>query len=228
MLKGRVPPDTGARENNPHWDMIDAQLTTEIFGLFAPARPDIALRMAELPIRTTARGDAQWASEFYVIMHAMRLMLIRICPPLNSYSGWHGSHVSAFQKIPIPRKCTISSMSEYDKGTPWETVRDSLYQKYQVNQEDGYDITSRDLYCNGCFASGINFAAGLVSLFYGEGDIVETIKIGALAGWDSDNSTATWGGLLGFMLGKRGVEACIRQNLRQYLQYSPHSGWISK
>lgn len=31
----------------------DAQLTTEIFGLFAPARPDVALRMVYLPIRTT-------------------------------------------------------------------------------------------------------------------------------------------------------------------------------
>jgi hypothetical protein len=60
--------------------------------------------------------------------------------------------------------------------------------------------------CNGCFAAGINFGASIVSLFYGEGDIKETIKIGALAGWDSDNPTATWGGLLGFMLGKDGVE----------------------
>jgi len=61
-------------------------------------------------------------------------------------------------------------------------------------------------FANGCFAGGINFGASLVSLFYGEGDIVETIKIGTLAGWDSDNPTATWGGLLGFMLGKEGVE----------------------
>jgi len=43
-------------------------------------------------------------------------------------------------------------------------------------------------------------------LLYGEGDIKETIKIGTLAGWDSDNPTATWGGLLGFILGKEGVE----------------------
>jgi hypothetical protein len=41
---------------------------------------------------------------------------------------------------------------------------------------------------------------------YGEGDLVETIKIGTLTGWDSDNPTATWGGLLGFMLGQKGIE----------------------
>ena len=45
-----------------------------------------------------------------------------------------------------------------------------------------------------------------MSLFYGEGDIKETIKIGVLTGWDSDNPTATWGGLLGFMIGKEGIE----------------------
>lgn len=38
------------------------------------------------------------------------------------------------------------------------------------------------------------------------GNLIETIKIGALAGWDSDNPTATWGGLIGLMLGKEGVE----------------------
>ena len=55
-------------------------------------------------------------------------------------------------------------------------------------------------------AAGINFGASLVSLFYGEGDLLETIKIGSLAGWDSDNPTATWGGMLGFILGEDGVE----------------------
>ena len=70
---------------------------------------------------------------------------------------------------------------------------------------------SRNLYCNGCFAAGINFAASIVSLLYGEGDLVETIKIGALAGWDSDNPTATWGGLIGFMLGKEGIEKAFNR-----------------
>ena len=66
-------------------------------------------------------------------------------------------------------------------------------------------------YGNGCFAAGINFAASLVSLFYGEGDLKETIRIGTLAGWDSDNPTATWGGLIGFLLGRQGIEAAFGQ-----------------
>jgi hypothetical protein len=58
-------------------DMIDAQLTTEIFGLFAPARTDIALKMAHLPIRTTARENAVWASEFYVAMYSLASAVVR-------------------------------------------------------------------------------------------------------------------------------------------------------
>ena len=50
-----------------------------------------------------------------------------------------------------------------------------------------------------------------MSLFYGEGDLLRTIKIGSLSGWDSDNPTATWGGLLGFMLGRRNVERAFEQ-----------------
>ena len=34
MKKGMRPPKTSLPENNPHYEMIDAQLTTEIFGLF--------------------------------------------------------------------------------------------------------------------------------------------------------------------------------------------------
>ena len=31
-------------------------------------------------------------------------------------------------------------------------------------------------------------------------------------GWDSDNPTATWGGLLGFLYGKEGVEKAFNQS----------------
>ncbi len=52
MIDGMLPPATSLPENNRHYDQIDAQLTTEIFGLFAPGRPDVALEMAHLPIRS--------------------------------------------------------------------------------------------------------------------------------------------------------------------------------
>ena len=202
MLDGLLPPATSAPDNNSHYEMIDAQLTTEIFGLFAPTRPDIALRMSHMPIRTTANGNAKWAAEFYVVMYSL--------------ASYVENELSMKEKVfwlakqarkRLPDGTPVAGMYDYIKASydanpdknDWESTRDAVYERYQVGGGDGYVY-------NQSFDSGINFAASLISLFYGEGDLPRTIKIGSLTGWDSDNPTATWGGLLGFMLGKNNVE----------------------
>ena len=206
MKQDIIPPETSNPDINPDYDMIDAQLTTEIFGLYAPSRPDMAIKMAKLPIQTTARYNAQWISEFYVSMHSLASSIDKE-KTIKENLMWMADKS---RKI-LPEDSYSAKMYDYVKteyltGMEWESIRDNIYQRYQVEGKDGYDLTSRNIYCNGCFAAGINFAASLVSLFCGEGDLIETIKIGSLAGWDSDNPTATWGGLLGFMIGKDGVE----------------------
>lgn len=74
----------------------------------------------------------------------------------------------------------------------WEQTRDKVYERYQVQGVAGYRYKYP-------WDSGINFASSIVSLLYGEGDYKKTIRIGTLAGWDSNNPTATWGGLLGLL-----------------------------
>jgi len=206
MQKGFLPPETSNPDLNPESDMIDAQLTTEIFGLFAPARPDVALKMARLPIRTTASGEAVQISEFYVTLYSLASAQPDSLPIRSRLMSMAEQARKQLPDSGYPAKMYDFIKSRYQSGIPWEQTRDDVYDRYQVRQEDGYTVTSRNLYCNGCFAAGINFAASLISYFYGEGDIRETIKIGALTGWDSDNPTATWGGLLGFMTGKTGIE----------------------
>lgn len=115
--------------------------------------------------------------------------------------------------------------NRYLSGLSWEQTRDDVYEKYQVQQWDGYDISSQNKYRIGCFAAGINFAASLISLFYGEVDILVTIKIDTLAGWDSDNPTATWGGLLGFVIGKDGIEKAFIRKFSD--RFNIHSTRIS-
>ena len=206
MNQGILPPETGEPSNNEFYNMIDAQLTTEIFGLFSPTRPDFAIRMAELPIKTTARGEAQEIAEFYVRMHS----LASNPKEFNSIKEnifWIANESRKYlSDNNYPAKMYDFTEGLYNSGIRWEQARDSIYLRYQVEQKDGYDITSKNLYCNGCFAAGINFASSLVSLFYGEGDIKNTLKIGTLSGWDSDNPTSTWGGLIGLLIGKEMIE----------------------
>lgn len=213
MLAGVLPPDTSDPARNEHTEMIDAQLSTEIFGLFAPGRPDIALRMADLPIRTTARGAAVDISRFHVVLHALSAQVDParpLGPQLRAIAA-QASRVLPEGGYPLAMYRFV--LAQYESGVRWEAARDAVYRRYQVEMADGYDMSARKLYCNGCFAGGINFAAGLVSYFYGEGDLRETIRIGTLAGWDSDNPTATWGGLIGSIMGRARIEAAFGRKL---------------
>jgi hypothetical protein len=220
MIGGIVPPETSDPEKNPDYDMIDAQLTTEVFGFYSPGRPDFAVEMAELPINTTARFNAEWISKFYVSMYS----LAAVSDP-NLSTKENLLIIAEKSRNQLPNDSYASKMydfvkRQYNDGLPWETIRDSVYVRYQVEQKDGYDITSRNLKCNGCFAAGINFAASIVSLFAGEGDLKETIKIGSLMGWDSDNPTATWGGLIGFMIGQDDVKKTFDRTFSE--EYNIH------
>ncbi len=220
MISGIVPPETSDPVKNPDFDMIDAQLTTEVFGFYSPGRPDFAIEMAELPIKTTARFNAEWISKFYVSMYSLAA---NSNPNLSMRENL--LIMAEKSRDQLPYDSYASKMydfvkKQYNEGLPWETIRDNVYIRYQVEEKDGYDITSRNLKCNGCFAAGINFAASLISLFAGEGDLKETIKLGSLMGWDSDNPTATWGGLIGFMIGHHGVEKAFNREFSE--EYNIH------
>ena len=206
MLEGFEPPETSNPEKNEFYNMIDAQLTTEIFGLFSPTKPEFAIEMSKLPIQTTARYEAQEIAEFYVRMYSNASNMKNLKSIKEKIIWLANESRSKLNNDLYPSKMYDYVKGLYDSGIKWEQTRDSIYYRYQVNQKDDYSITSKNLYCNGCYAAGINFASSLVSLFYGEGDIKETIKIGTLAGWDSDNPTSTWGGLIGFIIGREMVE----------------------
>ena len=201
MINGTLPPETSSPKLNPHYEMIDAQLTTEVFGLYSPLNPEFALLMSSLPIRTVARENAEWISQFYIIMHSL--------------SYFNKDEISVKEKINLladearkilPNDSYSAKMYDYVKekyqsGITWEAARDSLNLRYQINQMDNYMWATKSDSCYGCFAAGINFGASIISLLYGEGDYKKTVKIAALCGWDSDNPAATWGGMLGFIYG---------------------------
>lgn len=238
--KGMVPPNTSLPANNPSYMSIDAQLTTEIFGCFSPARTDVALKMAHLPIRATAYAESESIARFYVTMHS-----------LASVAQYHPGHKaktlkekvfwladSAYRELPkdtYPRKMYDFVKAAYDANPDkddWEKTRDAVYLRYQgngntVKSADGYSYSGAGNAMSnvGAADAGINFASSLISLFYGEGDIVRTVRIGTLAGWDSDNPTATWGGLLGFMLGRPGVEAAFKPHTAKKLS---ETFWIHR
>ncbi|MEP0132822.1 MAG: ADP-ribosylglycohydrolase family protein [Eudoraea sp.] len=202
MQNGAIPPDTSLPENNPMWDMIDAQLTTEIFGAFAPGRPDIALEIGHMPVRTTAYLHSEWAAEFYIIMYSLAAIVDQSLSRKDQMI-WMAEQA----RKRVPDWSYIADMYDFVKAAynnnpdkdNWEKTRDEVAKRYQHSINDGYEYKYP-------WDSGINFAASMVSLLYGEGDYKKTIRIGAMCGWDSDNPTATWGGLLGLLYGYKELQ----------------------
>lgn len=204
MERGVTPPATGMSAANFGRLAIDAQLTTEIFGAVCPGDPALALDLSYLPIRTTSVGHASHASQCYVLMHALA-PLVPAGASGREKAIWLVQ--SAREYLPPTSKAAdvinvvLNDFLANPDVNNWERTRDLVYQRYHANAgANGFTYF-------GWTESSVNFATGLIALLYGEGDLRRTIQIGTLSGWDSDNGTATMGGLLGWMNGAAWVRA---------------------
>ncbi|MBN8609350.1 MAG: ADP-ribosylglycohydrolase family protein [Deltaproteobacteria bacterium] len=205
-----LPPSTSLLGANDQALMIDAQLTTEIFGALSPGRPAHALGLAHTPILTTATGFAAHAAQLYVVLYALAPVLD---PSLDPRDQIHCLLDAAARTIPTESKALdvldevlaqeVSLSIDHADHDDWELARDAIARRFQ---EEGALHGYRYLEW---YESAVNFATGILALVFGDGDLLRTIQIGTLSGWDSDNGTATMGGLLGLMHG----EAWVRGEL---------------
>lgn len=186
----------------PQCEMIDAQLTTEFFGALAPGMPGVALEIGDLPVRTTACSHAAHASQFYIVLYSLATQVDRTLPPAEQ-SLWLAREARKF----IPDTSKAADIADFviadylanpDKDN-WELTRDRIHDRYRAN------AAANGFVYRAWYESSVNFACGVMALLYGEMDLRKTVRIGTLSGWDSDNCTATLGGLLGLVLGYQGV-----------------------
>ncbi|MCY3901077.1 MAG: ADP-ribosylglycohydrolase family protein [Caldilineaceae bacterium] len=182
MDEGFLPPETGNAANNPDgaWS-IDAQLQTELFGMLAPGMPAVASTYAKRFARVTNSGPAVEASVFFAALYSL-----------------------AFFEEDVPTLIAAARQLTEDEAIIAPIV-DNVVLWHQQNPED-WRLTRqqiRDEYDTDpmWWASRVNFAVTIMALLYGESDILRTIEIAALAGWDADNTMATAAGLLGLIHG---------------------------
>ncbi len=202
MLDGARSPSTSLSAANQHRNIIDAQLVTEFFGALAPGRPDIALDIAQLPVRAVAGGFATHAAQFNVVAYSLASVVPEKLTPEQQIK-WIITEARKY----LPSESRASEIvdwvtREYNAhpGDKWETLRDKIYQRYQVNSvSNGFNYIIK-------YEAAINFAAQIAELLYGKGDLTRTVQIGTLFGWDSDNPTASNAGLIGLMRGTHYVE----------------------
>ncbi|WP_437737547.1 ADP-ribosylglycohydrolase family protein [Sorangium sp. So ce1335] len=198
MERGVLPPATSDPALNPESLHIDAQLTTEIFGALAPGVPELALKIADLPIRTTASGHAAHAAQFHVLLFSLAATvdperprgeeIVRIVREARR-------HLPDASKAADVIDFVLSAYLASEDRDDWESVRDAIARRYQ-EQARTHGFVYR-----GFTESAINLATGTMALLFGEGSFRRTVQIGTLSGWDSDNGTATMGALVALLGG---------------------------
>lgn len=244
MNRGVTPPMTGSISCNGNWQKIDAQLTTEIFGAVAPGMIAHALELGDLPVRTTSAGYATHAAQFYIALYAAAATADPALPLPDRIRAM----VEQARAI-IPDSSKSADVIDYvlaDFDTNpdldnWERTRDRVHLRFQALLPDAFhgfpSPASLAYRYNHWFESSVNLATGLIALLYGQGDYARTVQIGALSGWDSDNGTATMGGLLGLLLGPGAITDAFpdvtfsdrfdilrtRDNLPDYLPGDPQA-----
>ncbi len=227
-----TPPSTGLFSGNIFSLMIDAQLTTEIFGAFTPGMPEEMLRLSLLPIETTASGYAVHAAQFYAALYSLAARVDRNLSGRDQ-AIWLVREARKF--IPDSSKTAgladlvLADFLANPDPNDWERTRDLIASIYQTN------AAANGWVFRAWYESSVNFADGVMCLLYGQMDYKRTLQIGTLSGWDADNPTATMGGLIGLVKGTQAIRDAFpgqtlsdrfniyrtRDNLPDYLPADP-------
>ncbi len=190
MDDGVLPPQTGSAELNPEgvWSM-DAQLETELFGLISPGLPEVARVRARRFAEVTNSGLAVDVSAFYADLYAEAFM--------ESDLDWLLDRALANE----PEGSEVRAIVDTVRG--WHAELDD-WRDTRANIRHAYDNDPQ------WWGSRVNFAVTIMALLYGDGDMIDTINIAGLAGWDADNNMTTAAGLLGVIAGFDGLPASFR------------------
>lgn len=191
MDEGVIPPETGGAELNPDgvWS-IDAQLQTELFGLISPGMPDVAAERARYFARITNSGLAVDASAFYASMYADAFFEPDVVTLIKDAQKRFPADHEINEIVETVRTCHA------DHPDDWRACRLVLRDLYDHDPE--------------WWGAKVNFASAIMALLYGEGDLMATMTIGSLAGWDADNNVTTGAGLLALIAGYKDLPAEFR------------------
>jgi len=195
LLRGAKAPLSGDPHSNLHANDIDFQIESDFIGLMCPGLPRAAQHYAERVGHVMNYGDGVYGGVFFGGMYA----------------------AAFFEKD--PRKVVEAGVSAIPPGSVYaEVIRDVLkwsaenpdWKKTWQMIEDKWD---KDDPCPEGALRPFNIDAALngayvaLGLLYGQGDFDKTLEVSMRAGQDSDCNPSSAAGILGVMLGYKGIPA---------------------
>ena len=138
----------------------------------------------------TNSGPAVEASAFYATMYALAFFESDVAALIGA--------TQAYFPPEAPINQIVDNVVDWHRRYPgdWRETRHRI--KLAYDTDPGWN------------GSRVNFASTIMALLYGDGDLMETMTIACLAGWDADNNATTSAGLLGLIHGYENLPEPIR------------------
>jgi len=202
IRKGILPPLSGNPRYNLHADDIDFQIEADIFGMISPGLPQVSNRFADRMGHIMNYGDGVYGGMFIAAMytqaffaHDVREVVenaLRAIPSQSLYAQlirdvicWHDDHPNDWVKSWHLLQAKWGELDHCPEG----------YQK-------PFNIDAK-----------LNGGYVVMGLLYGNGDFYKTMNYATRGGQDADCNPANASGILGTLLGARGIPAEWREPL---------------
>lgn len=213
LRKGIAPPESGHPQYSPNCDDIDYQIEADYSGIIAPGMPNVAIAMGEKFGGIMNYGDGMYGGQFVGGMYSAAYFSKDIpqiieaglaCIPSESlYTQvirdvikWHGEHPDNFEQT-------------------WNLIMDKYYHTLEnqpFQKQLGTNRVGIDSKVNGAFI--------VMGLLYGNGDMDSTIIYSMRCGLDSDCNPSNAAGILGTMIGYKGLDEKFKAEINYDRKFS--------
>lgn len=182
---GIEPPLTGYAPINP-WSSfnLSGQFLSETFALLAPGMPQTASKIGLHYTQVAIGQESAQATQFFCSMIAAAF----IEDEIREIIQWGIAALDEKSKI----RDIAHDVGDWQRQYPdeWRLTRELIHEKYQ-----------QDTWIESYNGYGLNAAAVVAALLYGNGDFAKTIEYAFNFGWDADCNAATAGTILGTQKG---------------------------
>lgn len=202
IRKGILPPLSGNPRFNVHADDIDFQIESDVFGMISPGMPQVSNKFADRMGHIMNYGDGVYGGMFISAMYTKAFFSkdvrevvengLKAIPAQSQYAQlirdvirWHDENPGDWLKT-------------------WHLVQSKWGEVDHC--PDGYKKPFNiDAKINGGYV--------VIGLLYGNGDFYKTMNLATRCGQDADCNPASAAGILGAVLGARGIPAEYRDPL---------------
>jgi hypothetical protein len=188
--KGIWPPLSGNPRFTPQGDAIDFQIECDLFGLISPGMPRISNAWCDKVGHIMNYGDGVYGGMAIAAMYGAAFFENNP-RKLAEYS---------LKAIPLESgyaKMVQDMLDVSQKYSNWQDAWKVIKQKWGM--KDGKPVPGLDVRINGAFV--------YMGLLYGGGDFWNSMNISMRCGVDSDCNPSSVAGILGTVLGMKGIPA---------------------